>query len=110
MLQRQKLIIELALFAHNCLGRIVLFRINSCETALSSISAIKSELIEVGIIAHISKFGQRIIIPYDAIIFIGNDKWYRYFGIVLEKRFVFSFVIEIISLVLSQTIESFVIG
>ena len=110
MQQRHKLIIEFGLFAYNHIRGILLFRIYRCESPLRSVAAVKPELIEIGIITHIAKFAQRIIIPDDAIIVIGNDEGYRYFGIILEQGLIFALVIKIVGLMLSQTVEGLIIG
>ncbi len=66
--------------------------------------------VQLQIISGVTKPGKRIVIPKQSVIFTGNNERNRHFGVVLVQGLVPSLVIEFIGLVLSQSVERFVIG
>ena len=48
-------------------------------------------------------------VPKNAVTAGGNDERHRYFGVVLEKLFVFAFVVEFVALMLSESVDALVV-
>ena len=99
--------IKIWLFPHKDLS--FLRHIRTCQTALLAVGVIKSEdFPQLFIILRIAEAHHRITVHEDAVAFIRNDERHRHLRVVLEKLLVLSFVIELISLMLSKAVESLV--
>ena len=56
---------------------------------------------------RIAEAAERIAVPENAVIICRYDKGDRDFGIILEKLFVFTFIIKFIALMLTESIDAF---
>ena len=105
----QIFIIDFVLFSDQRLyrrGPILIISCSQC-TRLSFLIIQFKDIGQFRIRAFIPETTQGIIMPEYSIPFGGNDKRNAYFRIVLEQFFVFSFIIELVALMLPQTVQSF---
>ena len=105
----QIFIIDFVLFSDQRLyrrGPILIISSGQC-TGLPFLIIQFKDIAQFSIGAFIPETAQGIVMPEYSIPFGGNDKRNAYFRIVLEQFFVFSFIIELVALMLSQTIQSF---
>ena len=107
----QMLKIKRVLPADQCSG--TRFRsgdISTCYRSLFSVLVIQLEHIpQLGIIVRIAETAERIAVKKHAVIFVGNDERNGNLRVVLEEFFILSLVIELIRLVLSQSVESLIV-
>ena len=87
----------------------ILINIGTCQMTFFSLLVVKFEsTIQLKIVIGITKTAVAVGIPQDTIVLIGEYERNRHLGIILEQVFVLALHIELLGLVLSESVESLI--
>ena len=64
--------------------------------------------VQLEVVVGITKTAVGIAVPEQTIILIGHHKWYGHFRVVLEQILIFPLHVQLLRLMLSQSIERLV--
>ncbi len=101
--------VDAVLATHNLLSVLIYI----CTRELSCLAVLVVELegtVELQVVVGLSPTAERIRIPEDTVVLVGNHEGNAHLGIVLEEVLVLALHVEFLALVLAQTIESLVVG
>ena len=85
--------------------------IGTSEVTLTTLFIVKFEsAVELEIVVGITETAIAVRIPKQSVVLIRKHEWDRHLGVILEEVFVLTLHIELLALMLTEAVESLIIG
>ncbi len=85
--------------------------VGACQRAFLAILVINLEhLAELAVGLGVAEAAQRIAVPEDAVVVGRHHEGHRHLGIILEKFFVASLVVEFVALMLTESVDALLVA